>query len=486
MKSKGQPSPILLAGDDPGFVELARRFKAQGYVAELASDGNVALQVALELKPSLVVIDTALRAIPAPRFAQILRTNRQGSDLPIVFVGSEGEEIEGFVRHRDRFFARPLHSSQLIAFVEKHFSRIARAQQLLHQKQEVEGSLDQLGITDLLQLFGLNGKSGTLLLARGSERGTVFLQSGQIVNAHLGRVDGEKALYRLLFWTSGTFRFSPGNVSVAAKISMPTDHLIMEGLRLGDEAAAQADHLPPLHARMHLAIPKDRLPQGLRSATREILLKLESYPRVSDLLDNCPYADLQVLQVLRVLREKGLISESRDESATEMTPLLTAKEILAVHQVLYGATRIGEALSAVVLILSPSPGELRKFVPTLHALPEFVPAAHTRSAAHFPDELGRLQLSDNFSLRFITVPAAAEFAPLWSLYARQLFGVIVLGSAATFPVAERIFTAFDRELLSLDSAGRKALTNEGRVAVRSLFSKLLPPFHKSEITTEVP
>lgn len=486
MKRIAAQSTILFAGDDPAFADLVRRFKTQRFTVEHADDGNLALQKALELKPALVVIDAALRSIPAPRFAQILRTNRQSSDLAIVFVGEEGEEIEGFVRHRDAFFSRPLNLSQISAYVEKHFQRLEQAQQLLQQKQEVKGSLDQLGITDLLQFFGLNGKSGTLFLARGSERGTVLLENGQVINARLGRVDAEKALYRLLLWTSGTFRFSPGVVVGPAKISAPTDHLIMEGLRLGDEMTAQAERLPALQSRMQLTIPKERLPQGLRSATREILLKLEVYSRVSDLLDHCPYADLQVLQVLRVLREKGVISESRDESGTEDAPLLAAAEILAVHQALYAATRIGEPLSAVVVILSSTPEELNEFLPALQALSGFMPAALTTVDPLLPVELGRLQISESFALRFSAVPATAEFSPLWSLYVRQLFGVIALAPPGTFSVAEKVFSAPGSVFVSLDPQERARLMSGGSKVWRELFNRFLSRVQNSATTTEAP
>ena len=486
MNETATQSTILFAGDDPAFSDLFRRFKALGFAVGHATDGNVALQQALELKPALVVIDAGLRAIPAPRFAQILRTNRQGNDLAIVFVGEDGEEIEGFVRHRDAFFARPLNLSQISAYIEKHFRRLAQAQQLLGQSQEVKGSLDQLGITDLLQLFALNRKSGTLFLARGSEQGSVQLQDGQIVNARLGRVDAEKALFRLLLWSSGTFRFSPGAFTGPFKISTPTDHLIMEGLRLGDETAAQAERLPALQSLLQLAVPRERLPQGLRAATREILLKLETYPRVSDLLDHCAYADLQVLQVLRVLREKGVISESRNESGTGVAPLLTMAEILTLHQALYGPTRISEPLSAVVVLLSPSPAALQEFLAALQTLAEFVPAPQVAAFPRLPGELGRLQIAENFALRFTAVTPTADFSPLWSLYVRQLFGVIVLAPAGSFPAAEKYFASLGAGLLPLDAPERQALTRGKRDDWRDLFHRFLPRHQSGTTPTEAP
>jgi hypothetical protein len=189
--------------------------------------------------------------------------------------------------------------------------------------------------------------------------------------------------------------------------------------------------------------------------------------------------------VLRVLREKGVISESRDESGTEDAPLLAAAEILAVHQILYGPTRIGEPLSAVVVLLSPAPQELSEVVAALQALPGFVPATLVAVDFRLPVELGRLQLSENFALRFSSVPAAAEFSPLWSLYARQLFGVIALAPAGTFPVAEKAFSATGTVLVALDPPARATLTSGGNKVWRELFARFLPRFQPSAPLTEV-
>jgi hypothetical protein len=181
-----------------------------------------------------------------------------------------------------------------------------------------------------------------------------------------------------------------------------------------------------------------------------------------------------------------VISESRDESGAEAAPLLTAAEILALHQTLYGPTRIGESLSAVVVILSAAPGELHELVPALQALPGFVPAVLTANDPRLPVELGRLQLSENFSLRFGAVPATAEFAPLWSLYARQLFGVIALSPAGTFPVAEKAFSAFGTVLISLTPPERAALASGGSKVWRELFNRFLPRFQPGSTPTEAP
>lgn len=480
---------ILLAGLDPVLDELARRFERQGLGVCRCADGNLALQQAVEVKPNLLVIDAALAVIPAARLAQILRANPQGSELTVVFIGDEGEEIEGFIRHRDRFFPRPPNVSQIAAFVDNYFNRMERAKQFGRQQQEIEGSLDQLSLIDLLQIFGLNHKSGVLTLTRGVERGMISVDDGQIVNARLGRVEGEKAFYRLICWGTGSFRFTPGSVTGEAKLTAPTDHLIMEGLRLNDETVAQAESLPTLNARLALRIPRENLPQGLRPATREILLKLEYYPKVSDLLDHCPYPDLQVLQILRVLREKGVISETRDADLPNAAPLLAADEILTVHQALFGAGRLVDQAQALLVVLCATVVEQQNFMRMLDGVPEFVVTGQPQGEPLAPVELGRLQLSESFSLRLVSVPASPAMAPLWSLYRRHLFGVLSLGPYGAFAEAEGYFASKQRTLAYLDKCAPDGqffdVKKDGRKAIGSMLTRFAARFHDPMTPAEV-
>jgi len=482
---------ILLAGVDPSFAGIARSLTENGYMVSLCADGGKALQISLERHPQLMIVDCALTTIPVTRLTQILRANPQSGEMPIIFIGDEGTEVDGFQRHRDHLLVRPLQFEQLLAVINAHFSRIEQARRIGRQQQEVEGSLDQMALVDLLQVFGLNRKSGTLNLRRGVERGSVYLDNGAVINASAGRVDGEKALYRLLKWEGGIFRFSPGQPQVEAKISAPIDHLLMEGLRILDEMNAQAATLPALNARLVLRIPRDRLPQGLRPATRDILLKLEYYPRVGDLLDQCPYPDFHVLQVLRVLREKGVISENQGDDLPAVIPFLSAAEILTAHQYLFGSGQLVEHATARILILTDSVEQADSFVALLHDIAEFEPTDNFLPAGGqlLPGDLGRLPLSESFALRFIRLPAQAQYQPLWPVFAHHLFGVLSLAPAGTLPEAEQYFSQIGRPIAYLDAqapVGQSYPLKKGdRKGLAKLFTFFAAGFIEAPVAVEV-
>ena len=98
-----------------------------------------------------------------------------------------------------------------------------------------QGSLNELPLSDIVQLVAVSGKTGMFSMTRASEKGYVYLQNGQITHAKLGEVEGEDAIYALALWNQGTFQFSPGVESEARTISRSNTNLLLEAARRSDE-----------------------------------------------------------------------------------------------------------------------------------------------------------------------------------------------------------------------------------------------------------
>lgn len=431
---------ILLVGNRPDFVALVAPLQAQGFSVQVCSDGPQALEGALRYVPGLMIVDMDMGGVAPDRLSHILRSTPRLKDLPFLFIGKDGEHIEGFQRHRDLFTSRPFNAEQLIREIASSFSRRERARQVGVQEKQVEGNLSQIALIDLLQIFALNRKSGMLSLARRSEQGALYLSDGMVVNARLGRVEGEKAVYRLLTWQEGKFWFFPGQPEVEARIAVQTDHLIMEGLRQNDEMAAQATTLPGLDAQLSLKIARDRLPPGLRPATQEVLQKLEYFPCVADLLDQCSVPDYELLQILKILITKGVVEERRtgETKAQQRQVLLTTTQIITARERLGDQDALMEQGSAKLLLIASAPEQLRRFVQSLQGIHEFEPddAFLSGSQDLCLGNLGILTLSETFSLRLFCLPAERAMAPLWPVFLRRSFGVIILAPVGALPEVE--------------------------------------------------
>ena len=60
--------------------------------------------------------------------------------------------------------------------------------------------------------------------------GLIFFQDGQMVDAQLGGLRGEEALFSLVLWQAGTFRFYKGAPFASRTIQQSNGSLLLEGL----------------------------------------------------------------------------------------------------------------------------------------------------------------------------------------------------------------------------------------------------------------
>jgi len=80
----------------------------------------------------------------------------------------------------------------------------------------LEGSLHDLSLIDLLQLFQIGVKTGVLWLIRGAEQGVVYVRAGCLIDAALLRgpehqvvATADDAVICLLQWQDAMFTFQP-------------------------------------------------------------------------------------------------------------------------------------------------------------------------------------------------------------------------------------------------------------------------------------
>jgi len=167
------------------------------------------------------------------------------------------------------------------------------------------GTLDEIPLPDLMQLFGTSRKTGTLVL-QSSKGGRLHLREGLVINAG---IDGAvqlaplKAAYRMLSWADGTFALEPSDPGVEALLSLTAQAYLMEGFRQQDELNNAAAVAPALGARLSLRTPLEAPLSTLEQSQLEVLQACINSPDFQTALDRSRKTDLEtVTDVLDLLR----------------------------------------------------------------------------------------------------------------------------------------------------------------------------------------
>lgn len=191
------------------------------------------------------------------------------------------------------------------------------------QTRSMSGSIDEIPLPDLLQLFGSSRKSGILVVSTDDLVGRIHLRKGivhfaSVTEAQPSKRRSEppsvgplKAAYRILGWTHGTFDLEPpDDTERDGEIEASVQELLMEGLRQLDELNHLRAGLPPMGALLTLSKP---LAAPLRDLSHgeldfvQLFLDAPGPLTTRALLDKSPLLDLDAVQILSRLLSVGYV-----------------------------------------------------------------------------------------------------------------------------------------------------------------------------------
>ncbi|KPK53932.1 MAG: hypothetical protein AMJ63_04735 [Myxococcales bacterium SG8_38_1] len=176
------------------------------------------------------------------------------------------------------------------------------------------GSIAEVALPDLLQLFSASKKTGVLQITTATDVGAIYLNEGKVRFAVVNgdeTVPPEKAFYRVLVWDKGTFDLLPeADREFPGEIQSSVEGLLMEGMRQLDEMRRLGDALPPLQSTISVARP---LHKPLRDASPEELDVIQlalNHDTLAGMMNFSGRPDPEVAEVVVALLEKGYLKRS--------------------------------------------------------------------------------------------------------------------------------------------------------------------------------
>jgi DNA-binding response OmpR family regulator len=121
-------SPVVLAADDDAdILELvAFRLERSGYTVLQARDGEEALQVALESKPDLAILDVMMPKLDGFELTRRLRAEEATSRMPIILLTARAQDADvqqGFDAGADDYIRKPFSPQELRSRVQAILGR---------------------------------------------------------------------------------------------------------------------------------------------------------------------------------------------------------------------------------------------------------------------------------------------------------------------------------------------------------------------------
>jgi hypothetical protein len=117
----------------------------------------------------------------------------------------------------------------------------------------LQGSLEKEQLFSLLSYLKLTNSTGRLEVIYGSETASIYVQSGEVVHAESGVLQGEYAVKRISGWAGGRFQFHVGEISPKSSISDTLEGLALSVAVSIDENRSNDDFGIDLDRMVRLA-----------------------------------------------------------------------------------------------------------------------------------------------------------------------------------------------------------------------------------------
>jgi two-component system, OmpR family, response regulator ResD len=126
MNVGAQRGSVLVVDDEPTIGEVVCRYlQRAGYETRVALDGFEAVEIVVEQRPDLVVLDLMLPGIDGLEAMRRIRAN--GGRTPLILLTARGEESDRVIGLRlgaDDYIVKPFSPAELVARVDAVLRRV--------------------------------------------------------------------------------------------------------------------------------------------------------------------------------------------------------------------------------------------------------------------------------------------------------------------------------------------------------------------------
>lgn len=193
--------------------------------------------------------------------------------------------------------------NNILAQLKQSEEEVKRMKTLMREKDgAVVGSLSVFIPPNILQMLANDMKTGTLHLKTPTAQGKIHLRQGEVYHAELLQAPhliGNDATYEMINWNTGSFSFKDTEHSEQQSIQSSCMHLIIEGLRRGDELKVLQERFGPatLPQATGMALAEEMPPQSQQALDliRTDSLTLEQHWQRSQLDQHSFYSAVQFL-----------------------------------------------------------------------------------------------------------------------------------------------------------------------------------------------
>ena len=230
---------ILVADPQTRLLErLSTSLGSAGFQVATATNGMEAIGSALSKAPDVALIERDMPVVDGLHVLQEMGRHPELASVPVMMMSANATDLarlQAFQLGAADFIPKPFTVLEVILRAR----RWARATQHNTERIMLRGSLTDVQLPTLLQMFEQDKKTGQLSITRDQLVAWIDFIEGRIVRARSSEVEGDarSVVLKVLDWKHGYFELAGGRpMTAVGDLDASVTHLLLEHARLHDEA----------------------------------------------------------------------------------------------------------------------------------------------------------------------------------------------------------------------------------------------------------
>ena len=251
---------LVIDGDDWVARLLADGLREHGFDVSTCLSGGDALAVAATIEADCVITEMVLPELDGPSVARAIRSEKPPLGfVPILFLSNADDMVSrsaAFQAGAGVYLTKPFRLDEVALQVRglvamstrltgseksRRLPPIAAAEipeSISPSVHAIEGNVAQMSVATVLTLLEMERRSGVLKVSEGKHKCELDIIAGYAVG---GAIDASQVtplavLREILQWKEGRFRFIPGSDGAIPNNRRSIGALLIEAVRLDDEA----------------------------------------------------------------------------------------------------------------------------------------------------------------------------------------------------------------------------------------------------------
>ncbi len=227
---------ILIVNDTADTIGvLVSTFRESGYKVDTALNDSDAIEKIKQNNYDAVLTELSSVGIDG---CHILReVERQSSrQTKMIFMSQKSDifnRLKCLKLGAADYIVKPIHVRELVARADMVIRRThKKAPEFKQAPERMTGRLEDLNVNDLIELFSIERKSGTVTIANeNGHSGYMLFKDGMLYNAATAQLQGEEAVYKMMNWGKGRFSFVFCNIEPGKKITLSNLGILLQGAK---------------------------------------------------------------------------------------------------------------------------------------------------------------------------------------------------------------------------------------------------------------